>query len=97
MVWSKRLRPPRPLPSGPFIFSDVLDRKRLEEIVVNNNIDWLVHYAAVPCADGERSVSLAREVNVTGTREYSCDSTVVATLAGDLQPLLLPLQASTTY
>ncbi|XP_075868508.1 L-threonine 3-dehydrogenase, mitochondrial-like [Nelusetta ayraudi] len=52
--------------SGPFIFSDILDRKRLEEIVVNNNIDWLVHYAAVLSADGERNVSLAREVNVTG-------------------------------
>lgn len=56
-----------PSPSGPFIFSDILDRKRLEEIVVNNNIDWLVHYAAVLSADGERNVSLAREVNVTGT------------------------------
>lgn len=54
-------------PSGPFIFSDILDRKRLEEIVVNNNIDWLVHYSAVLSADGERNVSLAREVNITGT------------------------------
>lgn len=56
-----------PSPSGPFIFSDILDRKRLEEIVVNNNIDWLVHYSAVLSAVGERNVSLAREVNITGT------------------------------
>lgn len=53
--------------SGPFIFLDTLDCKRLEEIVVNNNIDWLVHYSAVLSAAGERNVSLAREVNVTGT------------------------------
>lgn len=35
--------------------------------MVNNNIDWLVHYSAVLSADGEKNVSLAREVNVTGT------------------------------
>lgn len=52
--------------SGPFIFSDILDHKRLEEIVVNNNIDWLVHYSAVLSAVGERNVNLAREVNITG-------------------------------
>lgn len=52
--------------SGPFIFSDILDHKRLEEIVVNNNIDWLVHYSAVLSAAGERNVDLAREVNITG-------------------------------
>lgn len=57
-------------PAGPFIFSDILDRKRLEEIVVNNNIDWLVHYSTVLSAIGERNVSLAREVNVTGTHSW---------------------------
>ncbi|XP_067439098.1 L-threonine 3-dehydrogenase, mitochondrial-like isoform X2 [Thunnus thynnus] len=52
--------------NGPFIFSDILDYKNLREIVVNNNINWLVHYSAVLSAVGENNVSLAKEVNITG-------------------------------
>ncbi|CAK6971092.1 L-threonine 3-dehydrogenase%2C mitochondrial-like [Scomber scombrus] len=52
--------------NGPFIFSDILDYKNLREIVVNNNISWLVHYSAVLSAVGESNVSLAKEVNITG-------------------------------
>ncbi|XP_028255081.1 L-threonine 3-dehydrogenase, mitochondrial-like isoform X2 [Parambassis ranga] len=50
---------------GPFIFSDILDFKNLREIVVNNNISWLVHYSAVLSAVGEDNVALAKEVNIT--------------------------------
>ena len=35
--------------------------------MVNNNISWLVHYSAVLSAVGEDNVSLARQVNITGT------------------------------
>ncbi|XP_034407739.1 L-threonine 3-dehydrogenase, mitochondrial-like isoform X2 [Cyclopterus lumpus] len=52
--------------NGPFIFSDILDYKNLREIVVNNNISWLVHYSAVLSAVGESNVALAKEVNITG-------------------------------
>ncbi|XP_069022448.1 L-threonine 3-dehydrogenase, mitochondrial-like isoform X1 [Embiotoca jacksoni] len=52
--------------SGPFIFSDILDYKNLREIVVNNNISWLVHYSALLSAVGEANVALAKEVNITG-------------------------------
>ncbi|KAL6115384.1 uncharacterized protein ACO6RY_00243 [Pungitius sinensis] len=52
--------------NGPFIFSDILDYKNLREIVVNNNISWLVHYSAVLSAVGENNFALAREVNITG-------------------------------
>ncbi|XP_076008617.1 L-threonine 3-dehydrogenase, mitochondrial-like [Genypterus blacodes] len=52
--------------NGPFIFSDVLDYKNLREIVVNNNISWLIHYSAVLSAVGENNVALAKEVNITG-------------------------------
>ncbi|KAG7259306.1 hypothetical protein CRUP_025280 [Coryphaenoides rupestris] len=47
--------------SGPFIYSDILDHKNLREIVVNNNVSWLVHYSAVLSAVGESNVSLARD------------------------------------
>ncbi|XP_026015897.1 L-threonine 3-dehydrogenase, mitochondrial-like isoform X1 [Astatotilapia calliptera] len=52
--------------NGPFIFSDILDYKNLRQIVVNNNISWLVHYSAVLSAVGEHNVALAKEVNITG-------------------------------
>ncbi|CAL8282510.1 L-threonine 3-dehydrogenase, mitochondrial isoform X2 [Gadus morhua] len=52
--------------SGPFIYSDVLNHKNLREIVVNNNVSWLVHYSAVLSAVGESNVTLARDVNITG-------------------------------
>lgn len=53
-------------PSGPFIYSDILDYKNLREIVVNNRITWLVHYSALLSAVGEANVPLARAVNITG-------------------------------
>jgi len=56
--------------TGPFIFSDILDYKNLREIVVNNNISWLVHYSAVLSAVGENNVALAKEVNITGARRH---------------------------
>ncbi|XP_034051669.1 L-threonine 3-dehydrogenase, mitochondrial-like [Gymnodraco acuticeps] len=52
--------------NGPFIFSDILDSKNLREIVVNNNISWLIHYSAVLSAVGENNIALAKEVNITG-------------------------------
>uniref|UniRef100_A0A4W3JEB9 NAD-dependent epimerase/dehydratase domain-containing protein n=1 Tax=Callorhinchus milii TaxID=7868 RepID=A0A4W3JEB9_CALMI len=48
--------------SGPFVFADVLDYKNLRELVVNNQITWLIHYSAVSEANGP----LARSVNITG-------------------------------
>ena len=54
------------VPIGPFIYSDVLNHKNLREIVVNNNVSWLVHYSAVLSAVGESNVTLARDVNITG-------------------------------
>lgn len=53
--------------TGPFIFSDILDHKNLEETVVNNNIDWLVHYSALVPEVAEQDTSLARDVSITGT------------------------------
>lgn len=61
-------------PSGPFIYSDILDYKNLREIVVNNRITWLVHYSALLSAVGEANVALARSVNITG--KWICNQSV---------------------
>ncbi|XP_008826314.1 L-threonine 3-dehydrogenase, mitochondrial-like [Nannospalax galili] len=52
--------------SGPFIYADILDYKKLHEIVVNHRITWLFHYSALLSAVGEANVPLAKAVNITG-------------------------------
>lgn len=54
------------IPSGPFVYADVLDYKLLRELIVNNRITWLVHYSALLSAVGEANVALARKINITG-------------------------------
>jgi len=54
------------LDKGPFVFADVLDFKCLQEIVVNQRIDWLVHFSALLSAVGENNVPLAVRVNIEG-------------------------------
>ena len=54
------------LANGPFLFADVLDFKCLQEIVVNQRIDWLVHFSALLSAVGENNVPLAVRVNIEG-------------------------------
>ncbi|RWS05620.1 L-threonine 3-dehydrogenase-like protein, partial [Dinothrombium tinctorium] len=54
------------LTNGPYIYADVLDFKNLQEIVVNNNIDWIIHFSALLSAIGEHNVPLAMRVNIEG-------------------------------
>ncbi|XP_058255769.1 L-threonine dehydrogenase 2 [Hemibagrus wyckioides] len=51
---------------GPFVYADVLDYKNLRELVVNNGINWLVHYSAMLSAVGETNFQLSRAINITG-------------------------------
>lgn len=54
------------LSNGPFIFADILDFKGLQKIVVNYQIDWLIHFSALLSAVGEQNVPLAVRVNIEG-------------------------------
>lgn len=38
----------------------------MQQIIVNNKIDWIVHFSALLSAIGEKNVPLALSVNVTG-------------------------------
>jgi threonine 3-dehydrogenase len=40
----------------------------LQQLVVNNRIDWVVHFSALLSASGEKNVPLAINVNVNGTQ-----------------------------
>lgn len=48
------------------MFADILDFQNLQEIVVNNRIDWLVHFSALLSAVGESNLALAMKVNIEG-------------------------------
>ncbi|XP_062862820.1 L-threonine dehydrogenase 2 [Trichomycterus rosablanca] len=51
---------------GPCVYADVLDYKKLRELVVNNRITWLVHYSALLSAAGEANFTLSRTINISG-------------------------------
>ncbi|CAG2227607.1 TDH [Mytilus edulis] len=58
--------PPNVAASGPYVFADILDFKRLQELIVTHNIDWIVHFSALLSAVGENNVPLAMRVNIEG-------------------------------
>ena len=51
---------------GPFVYADVLDFKKLQELVVDERIDWLVHFSALLSVVGEANLPLAVRVNIDG-------------------------------
>ena len=76
-------------PLGPYVYADILDFKNLQSIVVNERIDWLVHFSAIVSAIGEKNVPQALQINVQGfhniaelCRQYNlrlfCPSTIGA-------------------
>lgn len=52
--------------TGPYVFADILDFKKLQELIVNYNIDWIIHFSALLSAIGENNVPLAMRVNIEG-------------------------------
>ena len=48
---------------GPYVYADVLDLKHLHSIVVNYQIDWVVHFAALLSAIGEKQPRKALDVS----------------------------------
>ncbi len=44
----------------------MLDLRSLEAVVVNQHIDWIVHFSALLSAVGEDNVPLALKVNIDG-------------------------------
>lgn len=47
-------------------YLDILNQGSIEEIVVNKNIDTIVHFSALLSAVGETNVPLALQVNCRG-------------------------------
>lgn len=52
--------------SGIFAIADVLDKKRLEELIIKHSIDTIYHLAAILSATGEKNPELCERVNLGG-------------------------------
>lgn len=52
--------------SADYNYLDIMNQSSIEEIVVNKNIDTIVHFSALLSAVGESNVSLALQVNCRG-------------------------------
>jgi len=50
----------------PYRYLNILDRRALDEVVVNENVGTLVHFSALLSAVAEQNVDLALEVNCHG-------------------------------
>ena len=48
--------------SGPYVYADVMDIQHLSSLVVDCNVDWLVHFSALLSAIGEQNFEKAMEV-----------------------------------
>lgn len=52
--------------SGPFAYVDVLDTSSIQSVVVQNQIDWIIHLSALLSSIGEMNVPRAIQVNISG-------------------------------
>ncbi|KAK3091776.1 hypothetical protein FSP39_022555 [Pinctada imbricata] len=67
VIMSDILKAPRQTQeSGPYLFADILDFKKLQDLIVSYNIDWIIHFSALLSAVGENNVPLAMRVNIEG-------------------------------
>ncbi|CEF62449.1 NAD-dependent epimerase/dehydratase domain and NAD(P)-binding domain-containing protein [Strongyloides ratti] len=53
---------------APFQYLNIIDKNSIEEAVVNNEIDTIIHFSALLSAIGEQNVPLALQVNGTGVQ-----------------------------
>lgn len=51
---------------GPYQYLNVLEKDRFTELIVDHEIDWLIHNASILSASGERKPKLAMDVNIRG-------------------------------
>ncbi len=52
--------------SGIFAVADVLDKNRLEELIIKHSVDTVYHLAAILSATGEKNPELCERVNLGG-------------------------------
>lgn len=78
---------------GPFVYADVLDFKKLQELVEEERINWVVHFSALLSVVGEANIPMAVRVNIDGfhnvieiAKQYHLKLFVPSTI-GTMRPL----------
>lgn len=59
-------RPDKAVDAAPFVHLDVTNPLQVNQVVVDEGIDWIVHFSALLSAVGEKNLPLAYQVNVEG-------------------------------
>ena len=87
-VVASDIRKPEPgsLGHGPFVYADVLKPDHLERIIVEHDINWIVHFSALLSAIGERNPALALDVNIRGFQNVMELGTSTSTHRGGSMP-----------
>jgi threonine 3-dehydrogenase len=53
---------------GPFVYCDALDQGQIEKLVVDNNINWIVHLSAIMSVLAEGMPQKAMDLNINAVR-----------------------------
>ena len=96
--------------SGIFVVADVLDKNRLEELIISHSVDTVYHLAAILSATGEMNPELCERVNLGGlanvlklAKEYNLRLYAPSSIAvfgpdcPSLAPQVTPLNPTTMY
>jgi threonine 3-dehydrogenase len=54
--------------AGPFFHCDALDRSRMEQLVVDHDVTWMIHLSAIMSVLGEKIPHQAMDLNIDGLR-----------------------------
>lgn len=102
---------PHVFPQGPFAYLDVMDKNSMAKLVVENQVEWVIHLASLLSAVGEKNPHLAMTLNTRGIEnvldlaaqhkfKVFAPSTIAvfgASTPQDLTPDLTVMRPSTMY
>ena len=72
-----------------FAYADVRDYRRLETLVVDNRINWVIHLSAILSATGEKIPQQAIELNNVGIQVTAACPMRISLIPGSSRYLLL--------
>jgi len=52
--------------TDPYLYVNILNVENIQQVVVDHQVDWIIHFSALLSAVGENNLSLATKVNIDG-------------------------------
>ena len=59
-------KPDETVGPSPYRYIDVMNKSLLEQVIVEQKIDWVIHFSALLSAIGEKFMDKALAVNIVG-------------------------------